>query len=80
MHLGQEIEKLNGLSAKKNQEMPKNTSFATMDTPLPSDEERSQYYKPGLQMLDPSSESHHPLTVELIKKPPIYLGVKNSLI
>ena len=80
MHLGQEIEKLNGLTGIKNQEMPKDTSFATMDTPLPSDEERSQYYKFGQQMLDPSSESHHPKTVELIKKPPIYLGVKQTLI
>ena len=76
MHLGQEIDKLNGLSAKKNQELPKDTSFATMDTPLPSDEERSQHYKIEPHMVDPGNESHHPKTVELIKKPPIYLGVK----
>ena len=51
-----------------------------MDTPLPSDEERSQYYKLVPHMLDPSSESHHPKTVELIKKPPFYIGMKQSLI
>ena len=76
MHLGQEIEKLNGLSAKKNQELQKDASFATMDTPLPSDEERSQYHKIEPQMLDASCESHHHNNVELIKKPTIYLGVK----
>jgi hypothetical protein len=56
MHLGQEIEKLNALSGKKNHEVPKDSSFATMDTPLPSDEERSQ-------ILDPTYETHHPVTV-----------------
>jgi len=76
MHLGQEIDKLNGLSGIKNQEMPKDTSFATMDTPLPSDEERSQYHKIEPQMINASCESHHPKNVELIKKPTIYLGVK----
>jgi 23S rRNA A2030 N6-methylase RlmJ len=56
MHLGQEIDRLNALSEKKIKEVPKDASFATMDTPLPSDEERSQ-------ILDPTYETHHPVTV-----------------
>jgi hypothetical protein len=41
IQINKEIEKLNSMSGKKNEGIPKDTSFATRDTPLPSDEERS---------------------------------------